>query len=280
MNITRSSVAVILAAGVVAACSSARPGAGESAGSSAQALASATVFHSTQNGGDASGFVSHYDADSQSYYSLQFDAWENRSAQSRTASLSFYGYGATTQQVCFDEPVCSSWDYSTWTCSSWEAIQYCYETQIPYWIYGYGNIPTNDFRIGAHTAHLTTDLANDLGFTATRCGWDANWSYSCTPVTGTLDVTWRDNGNFNTEQQGTWSSTSTSPWGTFSTRSTGHASTSSADVSGTVLGDAPSTWGKIGQSKDTSVTRDLVQGTTPPPPPDGGVLPPPPGDGG
>ncbi len=275
MNISRPSIAFILAACATAACSantkSVDPG---STGSSAQALSSPSIFHSTQTGGNAEGSVSHYDPNTQASYWLNFDAWENQSAQGRTASLAFWGYGYTTEQVCYDETLCSSWDYYTWTCNAWETVHWCYEQPIPYWIMGYGDIPTNDFRVGGHTAHLTTDLSNDAGFYATRCGWDANWSYSCTPITGTIDVTWSDNGLYSNELQGVWSSTSTSPWGSFSTRSIGHSTTLSADVSGTFLGDAPSTFGKIGSSMGTSITKDVFNATSdagaPPPPSDAG----------
>jgi hypothetical protein len=278
---SRSTLAVFIASGVaMMACSSSAPSASESTGSSAQAINTVNVFHSTQNGGNANGSVSYYDVDTQSYYQLQFQAWENKSAKSRTSSLSFYGYGYSSTQVCYDEQICEAWDYNTWTCTAWETMQYCYEQQVPYWISGYGDIPTSDFRVGPHTAHLTTDLANDPSFYATRCGYDSSWNYSCTPVTGRFDVSWRDNGSFSTEQQGMWKSTSTSPWGSFSMQSTGHASNATADVTGTALGDVVSSGGNLGLSMGASVSKDVFQGT---PSGDGGMPPPPPppyGDGG
>ena len=281
MNLVRCSIACFALTGALAACAS-KDGAPAPTGSSAQALSSVNVFHSVQSGGGASGGVTRSDADS--YYNVWFQAWENKTAGgSRTASLSFSGYGASLQEACYDEQICSAWDYNTWQCTAWETVQYCYTYQSkPYYVYGYGDVPTADFRVGAHTAHLQTDLANDPSFMAIRCAYDDYWTYTCTPMTGTIDVVWRDNGDFSTEQQGTWSMTAGSPWGQYTTRSVGHTSEASATATGTFLGDLVGADGKISQSKGVNVSKDVFQ--APPPPPPGGDAgappPPPPPDGG
>jgi hypothetical protein len=277
MKSFRIAVSCLVASGAIAGCST-KDDAQSMTASTSQAITSVNVFHSQQSGGGARGSV--YQQDQQSYFMAQFDAWENKSGKTRTASVSFWGSGATFKQVCFDEKICV-WDPNTWTCN-WETYQYCYEDFTKsYYVYGYGDIPTGDFRVGAHTARLTTDLSKNSSFTALQCGYDSSWNYSCTPMTGTIDLTWRDNGNFTTEQNGVSSMQSTSPYGQYSTHSTGHQSDSSADVSGTFLGVAVSTQGDISLSKETNISKDVFKGPQPPPP-DGGLPPPPPppGDGG
>lgn len=279
MRFVRSSIVCLVLCGAVAACSSKEQG---TEGSSAQSLTSVNVYHSNQNGGGVNGAVNHYD--SQGYFNMWFNAWENKTGNSRSAALSFQGFGASFQQVCFNEQICSAWDYNTWSCTAWETVQYCYNGYTnPYYVYGYGDIQNGDFRIGGHTAHLTTDLANDPTFFAIRCSFDSNWFYTCTPITsGTIDVTWRDNGQMSKDVQGTWSSTATSPWGgQYSTHSTGHMSEISADASGTFLGNDVNASGTITQSRDTMITKDVFKSPQPPAPGDGGAPPPPPPpDGG
>jgi hypothetical protein len=86
-------------------------------------------------------------------------------------------------------------------------------------------------------------------------------------ITGTIDVTWRDNGNFTMDQQGVTSVTSTSPWSQYTTRSSGHTSEASADVSGTLLGYQVASWGDVSTSRDNNVTKEMWKGPQPPPPP-------------
>ena len=281
MRSFRIAVSCLLAAGAVSACSTHDDAPGAT-GSTSEAITSVNVYHSQQSGGGAKGMVSQ--ADSQSVFTAQFDAWENQTGKTRSASLSFWGYGASFQQICYDEQICV-WDPNTLGCT-WETYQYCYEDYTKSFnIYGYGDIPTGDFRVGAHTARLTTDLSNDTSFTAIQCTFDqSTWFYSCTPMTGTIDLTWRDNGNFTNDQQGTWSMSSSSPYSQYSTRSTGHMRDTSADVTGTFLGNVVSAPGDITLSKDTTISKDVWKGPQPPPPGDGGAPPPPPppppGDGG
>jgi hypothetical protein len=276
MRSFRIALSSLMAVGSVAGCSA--NDAPSTTASSSQALANVSVYHSQQSGGGAQGSV--YQQDANTYFSASFDAWENKTGKTRTAALSFWGYGATTQQVCFDEQICV-WDPNTWTCN-YETYQYCYQSWVSSrYVYGYGDIPTGDFRVGSHTARLTTDLSQDSSFYAIQCSYD-QWTYSCTPVTGTIDLTWRDNGNFTTEQNGVSSTQSTSTYSQYSTHTTGHQSNASADVTGTFLGNAVTSQGSISLSKDSNVTKEVFKAPPPPPPGGdaGGPPPPPPPDGG
>lgn len=278
MNIVRYSITLLAVSAVAVACSDNQPNR-DLTESVAQAEKTVVVFRSSQNGGSASGTVTHYDP--QSYYNLTFQAWENKvNGGPRTASLHINGFGSTSVQVCTTEQICTSYDSNNnWMCNGWENVQYCYYTQSYYYINGYGDIPTADFRVGEHTAHLTTNLADDPRFSATRCGWDAvAYAWTCTPVTGTLDVIWRDNGTSEFDTKGMTSSSYRSPYGSYTMRSNGRTSSSSADVSGTALGNAVSPLGTIGLSRETTVTKEVF--VTPPASDGGGPPPPPPGDGG
>lgn len=277
MRSSRIAISCLVVSGAIAGCS-AQDGPTAS-GSTSQALTSVNVFHSQQSGGGANGSVNYQD--SNKYFYGWFDAWENKTGKSRSASLNFSGGGASLQQVCYDEQICV-WDPNTWTCS-WETYQYCYQGYTnPYWIFGYGDVPTGDFRVGGHTARLTTDLSKDSGFQATQCGWDSSsWTYTCSPVTGTIDLTWRDNGHFTFDQNGVTSTQSTWGYGQYSTHSTGHQSNASADVTGTFLGYDVTTQGNVTLSKENNVSKDMYSAPPPPPPGDAGPPPPPPPpDGG
>lgn len=258
MNKIRSLAVAVAVAASVFACSSREPAPQhETLGATSQAATSVNVYHSTWNGSSAGGNAYAPGENA------RFDVWENKSNQGRSAYLSYFRNGVDmTSQVCVPETVCQ-WNPSTWQCD-WETITYCYYSRY-FWEQGWGEIPTRDFRVGGHTAHLATDLSKDPNFSATRCTFDYyNWTSSCGPAPGgTIDVTWRANGFQSSDSQGT--STSSYSWfnGSYTVKSVGHTSMDSADVSGSFLGVPASGISTIAQSRGGSVSRDIIKDTAP-----------------
>jgi hypothetical protein len=226
----------------------------EDLGSDEQA-ASVVVWHQTWNGGQATGYVSG------PFSFFTYAAWENKTATSRTAYLSFFGSGVdptsevcTTEEVCYPdrltgEPIC-------------EPIRWCDYTRY-YWEDGWGEIPSQDFKVGQNlrAAHLQTDLANNPNFYGNKCTFDSlNATTECVPITtGTFDVTWRTNGYYANKSQGT--SSESYQWydSSYTSRSTGTWTSVSANTTGTVFGNSVDGWGDLAQSRGTNVSKDIVK---------------------
>lgn len=264
MNLVRTSMVLVIVA-ATASCSSREPTTDGPVGSAGEALTSVNVFHSNWNGGNATGGAWSPSG------SANFTAWESGNAQSRTAALEFWAYGYDpSSQVCMTNDACwSSADSGKPSC---ETYTWCYYTRT-YWENGWGEIPSADFKVGSHSAHLTTDLANDPGFYATKCTWDSvTYQYACGQVTsGTFDVTWRDNGNSSTSSEGIQRSRYEWYSGSYSSVSTGSSSSSSADITGSALGiTIAGGWGQLGTSKGNGVQKSITKDTVPSPSPDGG----------
>jgi hypothetical protein len=279
--IVRNSVALIVVSAAAVACSSTR-GSGEPTDTVTQAEKAVTVLHSNWNGGSANANT----ADPTKM--LMLDVFENKSAKSRSVNFFLNTMGVDpTSKVCTTEQICKYVDYTAFppTCT-WESVEYCWYTRS-YMSFATGELPSADFRVGTHTAHLSTDLASNLAnglmVSGFRCTSDSlAWTSSCEPVTdGIIDIVWRANGNYEYESQGSSSSTVNNPMGSFTTRTTGQSSSASADFSGTVFGNAVAgPTGNINTTKGNNVSKEVTQGPPPPPPGDAGLPPPPPDDAG
>jgi hypothetical protein len=257
MKIIGSSVAVIIVSTLGAvACSNGDPSKTEPVGSTTQAD-TVVKYHSEWSGGNAE--ASAYTQ----YSSFNLNVFENTSGTTRTAQLFVSGNGSDpTSQVCVTDNYCTAYDYSQpypWPCTAWQPYTYCSYTRT-YSEYGFGQIPSGDFQVGKHGAHLSTNLANDPGLYVTRCASDTvAGTYSCTSGIGTIDVTWADNGNFQSENDDTSTSKYSTPYSTYTTKTSGKSTSSSANVSGTVLGTPVNAQGTIGQSKGKSVSKDIIE---------------------
>lgn len=272
--VVRSAVALFLVS-VGVACSSTQRS-GEPTGTVALADKTVTVLHTNWNGGSAS--ANQMDPTNM----LRLDVFESKSAKSRAVYFFLNTMGADpTSKVCTTEQICKYVDYTTLppTCI-WETVEYCWYTRY-YMSFATGELPSGDFRVGPHSAHMSTDLASNLAnglmVSGFRCTSDSvNWTSSCEPVTdGKIDLVWRADGTYEYESQGTSSSTFTGPMGSFTAHTTGQSSSSSASFSGIVFNNAVAGSGTIGTTKGNNVSKDVTQSPPPPPPPPGGM-----GDGG
>lgn len=231
----------LAAASLASACQSAAPQGLDDISETKQGLV--TVSRSRWNGVSASGNAYG------DHESLSFSVSEDKTGKKRTASLSLWGWGYDpASETCQTEQWCYPDDQGNEFC---EDYTYCYYAD-QYYLSGWGEIPARAFRVGRrlNSANLTLDLANAPNFTASRCGYDG----TCTPVTGTLDVSWTSNGAYSNSYDGT----QTTQWGGYTQRTTGQSSSVSADVVGSALGLAVQGWGDVARSKGKSVSREVT----------------------
>src|SRR5689334_8771358 len=97
MNLARSTIAA-LASGLLACSSGQKTSPVETV---SQAETNANVFHANWSG--ASAYGNAYGQ----FSSLSFQAWENKTQQTRSTYLQFFGYGTDpSSKTCFDEQIC------------------------------------------------------------------------------------------------------------------------------------------------------------------------------
>jgi hypothetical protein len=279
-SVIRSSLAVgtLIVAG---ACSGADTGSweGASVGTAQQAAAAAPkstggpvdVWHSNSKGKSAS--ASSWDQ----YGSTYVDVWEDTSAKLRTAYLNIYASRVDpASQKCVTNTYC--WPVSpifpgTGGAGSLDGggtggskggafgdgggSQYCEDVTSCYYTRsfyenGWGEIPSGDLKFGHDSARLRTNLSGNPKFYGTLCMYDSETGNSaCSPLTGTIDMTWTANGQYSQSQNGT----STYKSGFYTSRSVGQWDSSSANVTGPLLGYPFTGYGNLSDSKTNTITK-------------------------
>jgi hypothetical protein len=248
MNRIFNSSVFLIAASLAGACIGAEPttaSEAEPVSSVEQPLTQVNVSHRTWNGGSAGASV--WGPTSFAYV----DAFENKTAKLREASLYVYAYSYDPASLtCQTETWC--WDPADpTTCYSYE---WCYYASYSY-TYGWGPIPIRDFGVGKKTAELQTDLSKDANFYGYTCT-----NNGCGAPTGTIDLSWTANGYYSQSFNGTQSQSYTFGNVSYTSRSTGQSSSVSTNVNGVVLGTSFSgASGGIYDSKGTSIWKDIVK---------------------
>ncbi len=236
----------VLGLTIASACQNAGPQGPEEIGVIDEAL---VVSRSKWNGAAAS--ASAYGT----YDSLYLSVSEDKSTRRRTVNLNLQGYGYNPDsEVCQTEQWCYADEQGQEIC---EDYNYCYFSES-YYLYGWGQIPSDSFRVGARlkSAQLNLDLASAPDLSINRCN---DYDGTCSAVTqGSIDVTWDANGAYAYSNDGT----QIVKWGTYTSRTKGQSSSVSADVSGSALGLDVSGYGDLSKSKGTSVSRDISGGGT------------------
>jgi len=168
---------------------------------------------------------------------LNIDLFQNSSTVYGGETFVFFQYGVAdpTSLVCYG--YCF---YAKWT-----------------FLDGFGQIPRTDAQITPGAAQLHTSTTVE-GFTTTQCTYDQrDGSYVCTtPPTGTIDVTWNQDGF--TSDFATGTSRQETP--NFTTQTQGTFWSNSARASGTVVGNAfDGAYGSLADTRNNYVTKSFTR---------------------